>query len=395
MGRGALGVPLPPRGHRNTSQTRVQKPSLVVLYVRAMLTHTTIRWTLLGSLMAVLATGVTGCSSSDNNGFACASQAPQCPSDYACIAGACWRNGIAPGTDGGFNPVDGSGSSIDSGIDGTSPSSDTKPDLFTSVDTTLDVPLSPDVPLSIDVAVDTQTNPCVGRIDGSSCGTGKVCSAGVCQDGCWIASAFVASGGGNASNTCQICVPSTSTTNWSNNDAKTAVSCGTCGGTASCVGGNLGSCSIAAATYYPDSDGDGYGAATGPLTACTKPVGYVTDHTDCCDTDAKAHPGQTLTFATADNCSSYDYNCDGKETPKSNGPMSCGPSSCVRSSDGSTCVLSGCAGCDGSCKTWTVAECGKSYSTSSTACVGYSPGGGSGCTLAGTGNYSAGTQECN
>jgi hypothetical protein len=44
---------------------------------------------------------------------------------------------------------------------------------------------------------------------------------------------------------------------------------------------------------------------------------------DCCDTDATAHPSQTMFFSMADNCGSFDYNCDGSETLEYSGDLSC------------------------------------------------------------------------
>lgn len=32
---------------------------------------------------------------------------------------------------------------------------------------------------------------------------------------------------------------------------------------------------------------------------------------DCCDTDSNAHPTQGMYFTSADNCGSFDYDCDG------------------------------------------------------------------------------------
>jgi hypothetical protein len=229
--------------------------------------------------------------------------------------------------------------------------------------------------------------------DGQTCGGGKVCSAGTCKEGCWIASTFIASGGSNPSNACQICTPSKTTTAWSNNDAATAVSCGTCGGTASCVGGGLGPCSVTASTYYPDSDGDGYGASTGAISACSKPTNYVANNSDCCDADASAHPGQTATFSTADACGSFDYNCDGSETPKSNGPTSCGTSSCALAADGTSCVQTGCAGCSSSCQTYATAACGQHFTTSVSPCTLNSSG--HVCTTVSVPSMQAGLQECN
>jgi hypothetical protein len=48
-----------------------------------------------------------------------------------------------------------------------------------------------------------------------------------------------------------------------------------------------------ASDWYEDSDGDGYGDASGtPLVVCTPPSsGYVSDHTDCDDGDSSSYPG--------------------------------------------------------------------------------------------------------
>jgi hypothetical protein len=54
-----------------------------------------------------------------------------------------------------------------------------------------------------------------------------------------------------------------------------------------------------------DKDGDGYLGGSDPC-----------DGTDCCDTDARANPGDTAYYTTPDNCGGFDYDCDGKESPE-------------------------------------------------------------------------------
>ena len=70
-------------------------------------------------------------------------------------------------------------------------------------------------------------------------------------------------------------------------------------------------------TYYRDADGDGYGSGV-PLAACEQPVGWVTDNTDCDDTDDRAHPGQTAFFKTprvnAPLNLQFDFDCNNGTT---------------------------------------------------------------------------------
>ncbi len=76
------------------------------------------------------------------------------------------------------------------------------------------------------------------------------------------------------------------------------------------VGG--GSCNyedegFATTTYYADSDGDGYGDPTNTTESCltSPPEGYVTDNTDCDDTNVSINPG------AEEVCNAVDDNCDG------------------------------------------------------------------------------------
>jgi hypothetical protein len=65
---------------------------------------------------------------------------------------------------------------------------------------------------------------------------------------------------------------------------------------------------------------------------------------DCCDTDAKAHPGQAAWFTAQDNCMSFDYDCDGKEEHEYPASLTCGyvwSLGCIPSCSGTSCVCGG------------------------------------------------------
>ncbi|MCB9764220.1 MAG: hypothetical protein H6739_30895 [Alphaproteobacteria bacterium] len=58
-------------------------------------------------------------------------------------------------------------------------------------------------------------------------------------------------------------------------------------------------------TYYADSDGDGYGSPDYTRQACEAPAGYVSDSSDCDDSDASSYPG------AIEDCDQDDDDCDG------------------------------------------------------------------------------------
>ena len=62
---------------------------------------------------------------------------------------------------------------------------------------------------------------------------------------------------------------------------------------------------VDAGSWYPDVDGDGYGAPGTPTTACTAPAGTASTDDDCDDTASDTHP------AARESCDDTDNNCDG------------------------------------------------------------------------------------
>jgi hypothetical protein len=56
--------------------------------------------------------------------------------------------------------------------------------------------------------------------------------------------------------------------------------------------------------FYADTDADSYGDATATTLACTAPIGYVSDNTDCDDNAAAVNPGAT------EVCNTIDDDCD-------------------------------------------------------------------------------------
>ncbi|MBK7567989.1 MAG: T9SS type A sorting domain-containing protein [Bacteroidetes bacterium] len=58
--------------------------------------------------------------------------------------------------------------------------------------------------------------------------------------------------------------------------------------------------------YYPDTDGDSFGASGGYIYSCIDTLGYVFNNTDCDDANAEINPAILV-----DPCNSIDDNCNG------------------------------------------------------------------------------------
>ena len=63
--------------------------------------------------------------------------------------------------------------------------------------------------------------------------------------------------------------------------------------------------SVDVSTWYEDSDGDGFGDADESDIDCYEPTGYVSDDTDCDDSEATTNPDAT------EYCDGHDDDCDG------------------------------------------------------------------------------------
>ena len=101
---------------------------------------------------------------------------------------------------------------------------------------------------------------------------------------------------------------------------------------------------VDAATWYMDTDSDGYGVDSDTLIACTLPSGYSSLAGDCDDSDASFHPGATLA------CDGTDRDCDGDTDNDVDGDgqtdSACGGNDC-NDSDATSTTLDTDADCDG------------------------------------------------
>jgi hypothetical protein len=135
-----------------------------------------------------------------------------------------------------------------------------------------------------------------------------------------------------------------------------------------CTGNTCG----APPAWYQDSDGDGYGNSAAKIDACARPAGYVADDTDCCDSDANAHPGQTMYFSTPDACGNFDYNCDMVDTPEPGQFQAVNCTGFTISCD-ANCNATCNSSCGSACEWIVTAGCGEVGSIVDNQCVQQGP----------------------
>jgi hypothetical protein len=147
-------------------------------------------------------------------------------------------------------------------------------------------------------------------------------------------------------------------------------------------------------TLYRDSDGDGYGNPNDTNYTCGNPAGYVKDNRDRCDVDNRVRPGVTTYYSTTNNCGNFDFNSDGLQTKKSNGPTGCFETPMRCEPSGTTCVAVPVgtlpAACNGRFTSYDTADCGATWYISTKGCVRTSIGT---CVSFGNGGP-GGAQEC-
>jgi hypothetical protein len=79
-------------------------------------------------------------------------------------------------------------------------------------------------------------------------------------------------------------------------------------------------------TFFVDADNDGVGSTPAQRCGMTLPAGLASNPGDCCDSDARAKPGQMMFFDTARLvCGGYDFDCNNTEEPEPAAIMACPP----------------------------------------------------------------------
>jgi alpha-tubulin suppressor-like RCC1 family protein len=97
-------------------------------------------------------------------------------------------------------------------------------------------------------------------------------------------------------------------------------------------------------TFWPDVDGDGYGNAAGTsVQACTTPIGYAPNSTDCDDTTRNRRPGLTET------CDGLDNDCNGTVDDPAVTDPTCAVAGAYAACRGGQCITIACSALHGDC----------------------------------------------
>lgn len=83
--------------------------------------------------------------------------------------------------------------------------------------------------------------------------------------------------------------------------------------------------SIGCDVYYADEDEDGFGSGVQSCLCNSRGAYTAAVSGDCDDLDSNAHPGQPTSFAAPRTDGSYDYDCDGMDTPEWDAIVECAP----------------------------------------------------------------------
>jgi formylglycine-generating enzyme required for sulfatase activity len=121
----------------------------------------------------------------------------------------------------------------------------------------------------------TSTNAWTHAPDGTNCGSGQICSAGACTDGCYVGGTAVAPDA-VAKGGCEVCKPSVDTLAWTNAADGTG-----CGSGEVCSAGTCGAGCFIAGTLYAAAAMDSTGCGTCAPPTSTTAWTPVDDGTTC------------------------------------------------------------------------------------------------------------------
>ncbi len=172
----------------------------------------------------------------------------------------------------------------------------------------------------------------MGLSDGTSCGSGEICFGGSCVGGCDIAGSYVAPGGVDPQNPCLDCEPPTSTSSYSN--MATGTSCAT--GKVCTAGACTAGCGIQGSFYPP-----GAPETPDACTSC-QPSVSASSWSPIPDGDSCGAGGSNVCCSGAcTDTSTDDGNC-GTCANACPAASSCTSGSCVCTTSGLTACPSGC-----------------------------------------------------